>query len=281
MNTLTNKAKQSFTNFSNEWKSVPKTLQLLGQKMKQLGFKGCMKAIFDDLFANRTVGQWLYLITLSFIIPLGIEFWVKGKITDPVSLFTSITGIICVILVAEGRASNYLFGLITNVIYLLLSIKSAFYGEVATMIYFIIMQPIGLYVWLKASITDKQEKNEDDHFLAEAKKFTAKDWIKYIVLNLIVWQVMGWAYKSIHSNSPFRDSITDATNFSGQLAQTAMYREQWIFWILTNVFSMYLWFGNGFEANTNPANLSIMVMYLVYTINSVVGWIQWSKSFKK
>ena len=138
------------------------------------------------------------------------------------------------------------------------------------MIYFIAMQPIGLYAWLKASVNDTNAAKETDNFTREAKKFTLKDWIKYIVINVIVWQVMGHAYKSIHSNSPFR-----------QLAQTSMYREQWIFWILTNVFSMYLWFGNGFNANTNPANLSIMVMYLVYTINSIVGWIQWSKATKK
>lgn len=275
------KTKNFVMNFVNECKDVPANMAKLSAKAKEMGLKGVAKATFDDLFANRSFLQWLYLITLSFIIPIGMEFWVNGRIKDPISLLTSITGIICVILVAEGRATNYFFGLITNTIYLILSIKSAFYGEVATMIYFIAMQPIGLYAWLKASVNDTNEAKETDNFTREAKKFTLKDWIKYIVINVIVWQVMGYAYKSIHSNSPFRDSITDATNFSGQLAQTSMYREQWIFWILTNVFSMYLWFGNGFNANTNPANLSIMVMYLVYTINSIVGWIQWSKATKK
>ena len=41
---------------------------------------------------------------------------------------------------------------------------------------------------------------------------------------------MGYAYKSIHSARPFRDSVTDATNGVGQLLMTGLYREQWIFW---------------------------------------------------
>lgn len=263
--------------FNSNIDDFKETSNLLITKAKEQGFSNIMKAVYSDLF-DRSLSAWLYLITLAFIIPIGIEFWVNGTIKDPVSLFTSITGIICVILVAEGRASNYFFGLITNTMYLILSIKSAFYGEIATMVYFIIMQPIGLYTWLRPLVKDAKKENENHQ--VKARKFKKSDWLRYLILNIVVWQVMGYAYKSINSASPFRDSITDATNVSGQLAQTNMYREQWLFWILTNIFSMYLWFGNGFAANSKPANLSIMVMYLVYTINSVVGWINWSKEQK-
>ena len=54
---------------------------------------------------------------------------------------------------------------------------------------------------------------------------------------------MGLAYQSINSARPFRDSVTDATNGVGQLLMTRLYREQWIFWIATNLFSIYLWWG--------------------------------------
>ena len=83
---------------------------------------------------------------------------------------------------------------------------------------------------------------------------------------------MGYAYKSIHSARPFRDSITDATNGVGQLLMTGLYREQWIFWIATNLFSIYLWWGK---------SIHIQGMYWVYTLNSLVGWYQWSKAVKK
>ena len=89
------------------------------------------------------------------------------------------------------------------------------------------------------------------------------EWIKYLVLTALIWIGMGYAYKSIHSARPFRDSITDATNGVGQLLMTGLYREQWIFWIATNLFSIYLWWGK---------SIHIQGMYWVYTLNSLVGW---------
>jgi len=49
-------------------------------------------------------------------------------------------------------------------------------------------------------------------------------------------------------------------------------REQWIFWIATNLFSIYLWWGE---------NIHIQGMYWVYTLNSLVGWYQWTKAVRK
>ena len=53
---------------------------------------------------------------------------------------------------------------------------------------------------------------------------------------------------------------------------TAVYREQWIFWAATNVFSIYLWWGE---------SLQIQGKYFIYLINSLVGWYQWTKAAKK
>ncbi|WP_019772011.1 nicotinamide riboside transporter PnuC, partial [Streptococcus sobrinus] len=51
-----------------------------------------------------------------------------------------------------------------------------------------------------------------------------------------------------------------------------VYREQWIFWAATNIFSIYLWWGE---------SLQIQGKYFIYLINSLVGWYQWSKAAKK
>ena len=104
------------------------------------------------------------------------------------SLFASWTGIVCVILVAEGRASNYLLGPFNSAIYLILAMNATFYGEVLTTVYFFVMQPIGLYAWLSNRIND-QGKAEESHF--EAKKLSVLDWLKYLALTAIIGLV--WA----------------------------------------------------------------------------------------
>lgn len=70
-------------------------------------------------------------------------------------------------MVAEGRASNYFFGFLNSVIYFALSYQNMFYGEVMTAIFFIVMQPVGLYVWLTARVNGLEQKEQTEF---EARK---------------------------------------------------------------------------------------------------------------
>ena len=274
---------EKFATFIQDFRNVHK-------EAKKQGFVNIMKLLWKDLFMGRTAFQWIYLLLLSSV-PFLLEFMTQIQSLvellflsdssfsidwtnfigqhDWLGLFASWTGIVCVILVAEGRASNYLFGAVNSAIYLVLALNNNFYGEVLTTLYFFIMQPIGLYVWLSNRIND-QGKVEESHF--EAKTLTLIEWMRYLALSAVIWIGMGFAYQSIHSARPFRDSITDATNGVGQLLMTRLYREQWIFWIATNVFSIYLWWDQ---------SIQIQGMYWVYTLNSLVGWYQWTKALKK
>ena len=71
--------------------------------MKKLGFSGTLKLIWDDLFAHRSLGQWVYLLILGSF-PLWLELIYEHRIVDWTGMICSLTGIICVIFVSEGRA---------------------------------------------------------------------------------------------------------------------------------------------------------------------------------
>lgn len=253
--------------FSNKLNNFKKNFSAIVTETRKYTLWELIVICWNDLFAKRSLFGWLYLIILS-AIPAVFEFTKSGPI-DTLGLWTSITGIVCVILVTEGRASNYFFGLINAVVYLIMALQSGFYGEVITTLYFLISQPIGLYLWL-SSFANHEEKHEETF---QAKRLDFKGWIKYLSITAIMWLGMGFAYQSIGSNRPFRDSVTDGTNGVGQLLMNNLYAEQWIFWIATNIFSIYLWWGSG-------GNLQIVVMYLVYTINSLYGWYKWNQSAK-
>ena len=56
---------------------------------------------------------------------------------DWLGLFASWTGIVCVILVAEGRRVTTSFGAVNSAIYLVLALNKNFYGEVLTTLLFL------------------------------------------------------------------------------------------------------------------------------------------------
>lgn len=253
--------KKYYTTGFNNLKS---NMNNLMKNAKELGFMGVMKATWADLFLGRSLKGWIYLITLSLV-------QIIAYILNPesfIGMIAGLTGIICVIYVNEKRASNYLFGFINSIIYLWMSLNSGFYGEVLTTLYFTVMQPIGLYVWL---VKAHQPKIKNDETIILGDKLTILGWMRNLFITAGVWLTMGLLYKGIGANRPFRDSVTDGTNVTGQLLMTGGYAEQWIFWAATNVFSIYLWWGASFE---------ITVMYWVYLLNSIVGWINWTLEAK-
>ncbi len=93
-------------------------------------------------------------------------------------------------------ASNYSFGLINSIIYLVLALqKLGFYGEVLTTLYFTIMQP--LVSW--SDLRQAQFKKEQQEFVA--RKLDGKGWQSIFLLALFG----GWPwfiYQSIGANRP-------------------------------------------------------------------------------
>ena len=90
----------------------------------------------------------------------------------------------------------------------MLALQKGFYGEVLTTLYFTIMQPIGLLVW----IYQAQFKKEQQEFVA--RKLDTVGWIKYLLISVLWWLTFSFIYQSVGANRPFRDSIIDATMVS-------------------------------------------------------------------
>lgn len=249
------------------YKVTGRNLKVLAGDTKKLGFAGVVKAIYEDLVVGRTQLEWAYLIIMS-IVPIIVSLFASDS-TLP-GFIAAFTGVINVILVAEGRKSNYFFGVISTSIYLVLSIQKAYYGEVLTNVYFVIMQPIGLYVWLMADRKRQEQTHqvEDSPTNVKARRMGLVDWIIAIAQTIIIWLTMGLIYQLIGSNRSFRDSVTDGTNVVGQKLMTELYVEQWVFWIATNLFSIYLWWAEN-------GSIDIVVMYLLFTVNSIVGMYRW------
>lgn len=68
------------------------------------------------------------------------------------------------------------------------ALQKGFYGEVLTTLYFTIMQPIGLLVW----IYQAQFKKEQQEFVA--RKLDAVGWIKYLSISILWWLTFGFIY---------------------------------------------------------------------------------------
>jgi nicotinamide mononucleotide transporter len=182
----------------------------------------------------------------------------------PLNIIAGLAGVVSVVMCAKGRTMFYFVGFIQTCTYLVLACQNNFYGEVIENLFYFVTMIWGIFVWKKNEVT-----NEDGTEDVLAKKFTVTQWIASIVGTIVATIAMGYWLNSIGSAQAYTDAATNIMAIFAQLLMVRRYREQWIWWLVIDLFCIKMWFVAG--------NWSMVVMYIFWTANTIYGYINWSK----
>ncbi len=220
--------------------------------------------IANEMWVGYSLYEKMFLIGMV-ALQLIVFMIVPDSLLGVVS---GVSGVISVVLCAKGKISFYYIGFIQTVSYLWLAWKARLYGEVLENLFYFVTMVWGIFVWKKHMM-----KNEDGTKQIVAKKFTPTQWIFSIIGTLIATYIMGYWLTSIGSSQPYTDAATNVFAVFGQILMVKRYKEQWIWWLLIDLFCIKLWIVAG--------NWSLVAMYVAWTINCIYGWYNWNKLNKK
>jgi nicotinamide mononucleotide transporter len=223
------------------------------------------------IFRNWTRFEigWLFTFTLANIY---LYFaWSDSLI----GLISSITGMLCVVLVAKGKISNYYFGIVQTLTYAYIAYGYGLYGEVMlNALFYFPVQFIGIYLW-KQNKTEHGVKGED----IKVNRLTNTGWIYTMVSILILTIGYGFFLKYLGGNNVWTDSATNVLSIAAQILMLKRFAEQWILWISVNVLSIFLWLSALLSQGGN--DFSMLVMWSAFLVNSLYGYINWRKLYVK
>ncbi len=152
-------------------------------------------------------------------------------------------------------------GIINTVLYTWFCFKWwNLYAEGSLNFYYTVMSLYGWYAW-----TRKKEGNT----LAITSN-NRRDWIISISFFVLCWATLYYILKN-HTNStvPWADSFASAAAYTGMWQMARKKVENWIWWILTNLISIPLYF--------YKHAVFTSVQYVVFLILAVMGLIAWTK----
>lgn len=221
----------------------------------------------------RFFSPYEWFLLSSIIILNFVVFFITGQ-WDALSAIATISGVLCVVLVAKGHISNYLFGLIQVSLYTYLSWGVGYWGEVALNgLYYVPMQFIGFFMWRKRI-------REGSKTRVKAKNLTRQQRIWLFVACVILITAGGLLLKYYNDPAPFLDSTTTFLSIVAMYLMVKTYSEQWYLWITVNVATIIMW-GMAFIRDGQEAgHLIIASMWCVYLLNSIHGLIGWKKAAK-
>ncbi|MDR6123526.1 nicotinamide mononucleotide transporter [Bacillus sp. SLBN-46] len=219
------------------------------------------------IFKNWSRFEIIWLLTFTMVNIYLFFAWEDSLI----GLISSITGMLCVVLVAKGKISNYYFGIIQTGTYAYIAYGYGLYGEVMlNALFYFPVQFIGIYLW-KKNKTDHGVKGED----VIVKSLTKKGWLYTLLLMLTLIVGYGFFLKFLGGKVVWTDSATNVLSIAAQILMLKRYTEQWLLWMSVNILSIFLWVTALVTQGGN--DFSMLVMWSAFLVNSVYGYINWRK----
>lgn len=212
--------------------------------------------LYSEFIEGRNINEHLFMIIGIF---LQLVAWYITK-DSLISLISGVTGIISVILCSQRKISFYFFGFIQLGTYMYLAWQQRFYGELIENVFYIITMLIGIVIWLKNYNTEEQ--------IVESKRLSERSF--YIICSIMVFicVLFGYYMKYFTDNTqPFMDSFSTVPAFIAQTLLMLRYREQWIFWIIIDVVSIFMWMF--------ADNWIMVIQFIFWTMNCIYGYRKW------
>jgi nicotinamide mononucleotide transporter len=218
---------------------------------------------------TRFERAWLFTFTM---INVYLFFaWSDSLI----GLISSFSGMLCVVLVAKGKISNYYFGIIQTLTYAYIAYGYGLYGEaMLNALFYFPIQFIGIYLWRKNK-TESGVKGED----VKVRSLSKMGWL-YTLLTIFILTIgYGFFLKYLGGNNVWTDSATNVLSIAAQIMMLKRLTEQWILWIAVNVLSIFLWLSALLSQGGN--DFSMLVMWSAFLVNSIYGYLNWRKMHHK
>jgi nicotinamide mononucleotide transporter len=227
--------------------------------------KNYIKRYFKDW--NLFEKIWLFAFT-------AVNIWLFFMWHDNwIGLTASISGMICVVLVAKGKISNYYFGFVNIVAYAYVAYQNKYYGDFMLNAYFYFpMQFVGLYFWIK---NRNKSKTKDD---VSVSYLGLKEKLLWLIVSIIAIIDYGIYLQHIGGRLPFVDSTTTVLSIVATILMTRRVTEQWLLWIIVDVVSIYMWV---YRIIQGSSDISMIVMWTAFLVNAIYGYYNWRKLEKE
>ena len=190
--------------------------------------------------------------------------------TTWLELIAVIAGIASVWYSRKESILVYPVGLINTTIYIYLSFKGHLLGEASVNLYYTLMSLWGWYLWTRV---DPNKHN----IILQITKSNMRDWFHQILFFLAFYFSLYFSLTYLKKDFapeaiPWADALASAAAYTGMWLMARKKVESWIWWIITNIASIPLYFIKGYTFTS--------VQFIVLLVLAIAGLKSWNDKAK-
>ena len=187
--------------------------------------------------------------------------------TGWVEAIAVIAGIVSVWYSRKENVLVFPTGLINTTLYIYLSYRGRLFGEASVNLYYTIMSIYGWYLWTR-------RKGGQQSYTLQITLSSKKEWIQqlafFAAFYLMIYYTLIYLKTAFAPEAiPWADAFASATAYTGMWLMAKKKVESWIWWILTNIASIPLYFVKGYAFTS--------VQFLVLLVLAIAGWYSWKQ----
>jgi nicotinamide mononucleotide transporter len=221
--------------------------------------------------AKRPIDKKLGLLWMAFLLLLGTSASAVLA-SSAFELSVSLSGILCVGLIAIGRREGYLIGLYNSLSYALLAYHNGLFGELYLNLFFFVPTGIlGYFMWRRHSDADKT---------VQMRALSAKQRLFVAALCVAATGGLAWLLSlNPEQNTPWVDASTNVLSIVATFLMMLRYKEQWLLYILLNILSIAMWLLRSLAGG--EAGDLMVLMWAIFLLNAVFGAWRWHQGARR
>lgn len=191
------------------------------------------------------------------------ELIIEWAQSNWVEILGAVLGIAYIFLSIRQNILTWPVGLLTSILYVYVFFAAKFYADMGLQLYYVGISIYGWYHWMKGG------SREENHVLP-VSRLQMKTGIVLVLISAALYAIIVYVLKN-HTDSPVPhgDAITTALSIVATWMLARKVLEHWLLWIFIDAFSIGLYLYKELWATA--------VLFLIYTIMAIVGFINWRK----
>ncbi len=188
--------------------------------------------------------------------------WLSGNYIE---LLGAILGVVYVLFSIRQNILTWPVGLLSSILYVWIFFDSKLYADMGLQMYYVFISIYGWHEWLKGNQDNARAK-------LKVSRLNLKLGLLLTVISLLIFGVI-WLILINFTDSqvPIADSLATSLSIVATWMLARKILEHWLVWIFVDAFSIGLFIYKDL--------LPTVILFVVYTIMAVVGFIEWKKDF--
>lgn len=189
-------------------------------------------------------------------------------IANWIEIVGAILGLLYLYFEYKANILMWPIGIAMSSFYIYVYIQSTFYAFACINIYYIIT---GIYGWYKWYISSKD--NENISYENNLRKTPTLLYLPILIVTVFIFALVYYVLKTYtNSHVIAGDAIITTLSIVAMLMLVYRYVEQWLLLITVNIISVYVYYNQNLIPTT--------IMYLVFSIVSIFGYVRWKNLIK-